>query len=349
MTLVFEPEPSEFMRSFVAAQVSGTPLMLRPWLLPSQIQGLAPRPLRRFVNQRCQDHGKGLLGFPFVELAASAWAGSKTDRRLHSRFVMRRLLGAWAARQSCVASAETIIAPSCAARALFAATPRAKKILLLDMPALRRLHEDLDSAAAKNSGSRYLHRYRAPDWTLVNQEVEWQLADEIHTRGRFVRELLLRSGIPKDKIYSVEAKEEKAIARHKPDDRTRVRVLLAGLASARHGTHELLSALQSRPWLQVYARSGEGSEPAAFFRHPQVQTATAASLSEVDAVLVPSFCETYLPELRQASASGVPVIATLRGAASLAATELFAELSPEIDSSLSRALDKLRSESLLRG
>jgi glycosyltransferase involved in cell wall biosynthesis len=288
------------------------------------------------------------MGYPLAELAARAWARTKTDRTLHARFVFRDLGGRWAAKQACLTRADTVIAPSCAARALFAAAPQAKKILLLDMPGLRALHDDLDLAAAHNARSVYLNRYRAPDWVLVNQEVEWQLADEIHVRGRFVQDLLIARGIPEDKIQFVPQRIEQPVARKEGRAGSQVRVLLAGLASARHGTHELLSALHERPWLEIYARSGEGCEPAEFVQHPRVHRATKESLAEVDAVVVPSFCETYLPELRQAKASGIPVIATLRGAAHLSANQLFAELSPKLGHSLPRALDKLRTTALKR-
>lgn len=335
------------MNAFVDQRPAEPQVLLRPWRLPAASLRFAPQRLRRFVRQRCQAEGHGIFGFPAVELAARAWAGTKTDRTLHARFVFRRVLGEWAARQSSLASADSIVAPSCAARAVFAAAPKAKKILLLDMPGLRTLHEDLDLAAALNASSAYLHRYRAPDWVLVNQEVEWQLADEIHVRGRFVRDLLMARGVPAQKIHFLSERSELPVGRKTRAEGAPVRVLLAGLASARYGTHELLSALQDRPWLEIFARSGEGCEPAAFVSHPRVFAATKESIAEVDAVIVPSFCETYLPELRLAKASGIPVIATVRGSAHMPASELFAELTPTLEHSLPLALDRLRSASLV--
>jgi hypothetical protein len=341
MIIAFEPEPSPLMRAFEGAQPEPVGRIIRPWRLPPGVRRLAPSPLQRFVTQRCQDVGIGLTGFPLVELAARAWAGSRTDRTLHSRFLFRRLLGQWAARQPGVPNADAIIAPSCAARYLFSAAPTARKILLLDMPGLRCLHDDLDLAATQHVNCAYLNRYRAPDWTVVDQEVEWQLADEIHVRGRFAHQLLLNQGVPAEKILLFEPAPPPPALREEARPDTDLHVLLAGLASARHGTNELLKVLDSRPWLQVYARAGEGCEPAEFVQHPRVHSATAGSLLQADAVLVPSFCETYLPELNLAAASGVPIIASLRGAGAVPREQLFAELPPRIEPALGKALDAL--------
>jgi hypothetical protein len=209
------------------------------------------------------------------------------------------------------------------------------------MPGLRCLHDDLDLAAAQHRHCAYLNRYRAPDWTIVDQEVEWQLADEIHVRGRFARQLLLNQGVPAEKIVLLESPVQSPLLRESSKTRAKLHVLLAGLASARHGTNEILRALEFRPWLEVYARAGEGTEPADFMEHPQVHHSDPNTLAQVDALLVPSFCETYLPELRLAAASGIPIIASLRGAAAIPHQELFAELPPMIEPGLGSALDAL--------
>ena len=69
--------------------------------------------------------------------------------------------------------------------------------------------------------------------------------------------------------------------------------------------------------------------------------AIRSCISQVDAVLAPSFGETYLPEVSQASASGIPIIASLRGAGAVPRDMLFAELPARIGSALGIALDAL--------
>lgn len=124
------------------------------------------------------------------------------------------------------------------------------------------------------------------------------------------------------------------------------RVLLAGLAAARHGTNEALAAIDARPQLTLLIRAGAGLEPAHLLAHPRVAVCTEAErrhLQGVSAVIAPSWCEAYLDEVALAAARGIPVIATRRGAGFAA---LAAEIPPGDDRALGHALDRVLATSV---
>ena len=128
----------------------------------------------------------------------------------------------------------------------------------------------------------------------------------------------------------------------------RKRVLLAGLAAARHGTMEALAAVAARPHVTLLVRPGEGMEPADLLAHPQVAVADDAQrrhLRGVDLVLAPAWCETYLAEVTTAAAVGVPVVATQRAAGWLtpvpdSASESALGLAPGDSQALGVAMDR---------
>ncbi len=334
--IVFEPEPSELIRAAVGTARGQT--WLRPWRLPQASEKLAPATLRRFVGLRAQEQGLALPGFTAAELAARAWAGSRSDRQLHSKFQLRTLASRWAARK--LGGASVVVAPSNAARAIFAQAHNARKVLIFDMPHLRGLHEDLDRERDRFPDCRFLARYRAPEWAIVDQEVELLLADEVWVRGFYLRDRLRLQGVADERLRVLPWPGQVIEARP-IESPGLLHVLLAGLAAARNGSNELYKALQARPWLRVHVRGGLGAEPAAFLQHPQVQAACATSLASVHAVVAPSLCEAYLADVSSAAASGLALIATHRGAGSVAPETLFRLLPTPIGDALGEALDAL--------
>ena len=339
-TIALLPEPSAWLERAIEKYTDSDVSILAPWALPNWAARIAPSPLKRFTVSRTASFGRGAMGFPALELAARAYSRGRRDRIFQSQFALRQASSVWASRTKGLNQAHRIIAPCLSARRLFANNGDAENVLLVDLPLFRTMHEDLDRAARANPSCEFLRRYRAPSWAIVEQESEIAMADRIVVRGRFAQQELIKLGVAPERITVVETS-------YAPIQPCRIRVpgelrvLLPGLAAARHGTAQLLGALQSRPWLRVALRPGEGSEPASLLRHPQVSIANAKTLAGVDAVIAPSLCEAYFPEVRVAAASGIPVIATMRGAGAVAHEELTIELPSDVERGLACALDAL--------
>jgi len=342
--IIVEPEPSNTIANFTypGARLH---LRLRPWRLPLTIGKLPFLGEQRFVRVRSTREGRALPGFVQAEMVARLWARGQTHRILHSKFVLRRWTEEWAARQSSLRQTSIVVAPSNTARSVFAAAPDAKKILIIDLPLLRRLHEDLRAAAVKYPLARYLGRYRAPNWAIVNQEVEWELADEIFVRGQFAREELKRAGVDASKIRILPGLPPSPRLRHTVSKAPgAVHVLLAGLAAARNGTHSIVYALEQLPWLHVHLRVGEGCEPQRLLRHSRVipfSKRNDSSLEAMDAVVAPSLCESYHPELALAYGLGIPMIATPQGSGQIPTESLHSVLNPDNEHALCTALERL--------
>lgn len=333
-------EPSAWAEIATAHEPAAGLVRLAPWALPAWAKQYAPGPLRRFASIRSGSHGIPAPGFAGLELAARIYSRGERDRLFDSQFVLRQTSSLWAARRPEVANAERLYAPSLSARRLFTSNQRAEKILLLDLPLLRAMHEDLDSAAAKHPSCAFLRRYRAPGWAIVEQECEIAMADTIIVRGRYARQILVGLGVP-DRRIIVQPMPVAAVPACTERVPGQLRVLLAGLAAARHGTQEVLAVLATRPWLRVYVRAGEGAEPRELLEHPQVLRAGVDCLAQVDAVLAPSLAEAYHHDVHVAAASGIPVIATLRGAGSVPHDWLTIELPSSVQRGLACALDAL--------
>jgi len=212
-----------------------------------------------------------------------------------------------------------VIAPSLAARSVFAAAPPGcLKILVEDLPSFRQLHADLDLAALAHPDCRFLRRYRAPARLVARQEAERVLADALLVRGRFAAEQ--RSGAGKPILPLPLPSVELARSSHAPGARRRV--LLAGLATARNGSMEALQA--AGDW-ELLVRPGEGMEPADLLSRPNVRAARPseiASLEGIDLVIAPAWCESHPEELRRAAAARIPAVATHRSAGWLDVTEI---------------------------
>jgi hypothetical protein len=343
MIVLCAPEPELKALDIQHALDLSCDLVLAPWRLPSQTPTWGT--IARFVHARKQvgENLRGLPGYPLAELAIRAWARGQTPRMLGGRFALRRALSHWFARcASRLDSTNVIIAPSLAARRVFASRPRSHKILWLDFPCLRQLHYDLNEHAKRHPESRYLHRYRAPDHVVIDQEVEWELADAIVVRGAYAWECLLRSGVPEEKLIKLKPRQSFAPPMEQGTMRSPsgyIHIALAGIAGARHGGYELLKLLDSRPCLVAHLRFGEGSEPSALAQHPQVLPISDSSWEQIDALVALSCCEGYFSEIARAQALGLPIIGT-REALAWAKADRIVDLNDS--ETLARAVDSLR-------
>ena len=232
-----------------------------------------------------------------------------------------------------------MIAPSGAGQRCFAVAAErgARRILLEDLPGLRQLQDDLDRAAAAHPDCRFLRRYRAPLNVVARQEAEWALADQFLIRGHFAAATRRRAGIDAARLVPwlppTDGARATDHAGRGTDDadratghagcgawRRRRRILLAGLAAARHGTAEALALLRARDSIELVVRAGEGFEPLELASHPRAILHPAGPAGErdllrgVDLVIAPSWCEAYPPELARAARRGLPIIATGRAA-----------------------------------
>jgi hypothetical protein len=319
--------------------LAGEPVhLVAPWALADRAAWRAAArrvdfARRRLVPARPDLTGAGRAawpGWPLAELALSAWIGGRADRRLRALFWRRAAVDQLAARGLAGRrDLRAVVAPSGAALRCFALAARrgARRILLEDLPGLRQLQADLDRAAAAHPDCRFLRRYRAPLSVVARQEAEWALADHQLVRGHFARQVRAAAGLAPARLAAWPAvldargpatsgigPARSAAARGTP---RAPRVLLAGLAAARHGTAEALALLEARPDVELALRAGEGFEPAALARHPRVAARDGAAgdpLDGVDLVIAPSWCESYPAELALAAARGIPIVATRRAA-----------------------------------
>lgn len=333
--------------------------VLAPWAVAGPMPAWAPARLRAFRARRAQATAAlvgmritPVPGWQLGESALRAWAGARTDRTLAARFAVRALVDHMAARwvERMGPEVTAVVAPSCAAWRTFAAAARRgiPTFLVEDLPGIRALHADLDAAALVHPQCAFLRRYRAGRGAMVRQEAERVLADHVMVRGRHARAQHEHAGRPPGRIIDLVLDlvlPEPAASGHPPAGRSGradgARVLLAGLAAARHGTVEALAAIDARPHITLLIRAGEGLEPAALRAHPRVAVGTEAErrhLHGVDVVIAPSWCEAYLPEVAQAAARGVPVIATGRGAGFVTPA---VEIAPGDVGALGAALDRV--------
>jgi hypothetical protein len=258
-----------------------------------------------------------LFSPPFVHVAGRAigklWARSRTDRRMLVRFARRavvdRLAALWLPRD-----ARVVVAPSCGAERVFAVAKQrgCETVLVHDLPCLRELHEDLDTASRRYRDSKFLRRYRAPRRTVVRQETERVLADRVLVNGACAENILAARGIAKERMQRL-VETTPSLAPRARRTVAAPALLLAGLAAARNGTHEALSAIDGRPDLTLLVRPGEGTEPLGLSSHPRVRAASKRvleTLEGIDGVLAPAWCESYPREVRLALAAGIPVIGT---------------------------------------
>lgn len=362
MIAIIAPEPAPWLGPAVEAAAALGPVWLfAPFALPAP-PPLLPGRLRAAWKRRqlaLAAHVQTVPGWPAFEVALRRWAHGRADRLIRSRMLARRLVDALAAR-ALPEGVKAVIAPSSSARRTFSAALQRKalRVLVADMPLLRQLHADLDLAARARPASRFLLRHRASAREVAAQEMEQVLADRILVRGRFAAEVLATAGhaarvapvealgaVLRGEAVASDARPQPAPALSRGTPR---RVLLAGLATARNGSFEALAALERSPDVTLLVRTGEGLEPADLLQRPRVQVATEAerkSLEGVEAVLAPTWCESYPEEVTLAAARGIPVFATARAAGWLALERIGVELEPGDVDGLVRALQGERARS----
>jgi hypothetical protein len=331
---IVAPEPAPWLVPVIEVALAAGPVrVLAPWATRAALPGWLPARLRAFWQRRALivdglDAPVTLPGWALGEGALRAWAGARADRKLAARFGLRAAVDHMAARWLATRgrSVRVLVAPSCAAQHGFAAVAQqgGAGFLIEDLPDIRGLHADLDAAARVHPGCAFLRRYRASRAVIVRQEAERALAGTLLVRGLYARRERERMGHELARVLALpgarDAGAAGAGAHAGPQTGAgagRKRVLLAGLAAARHGTVEALAAVAARPHLTLLVRPGEGMEPANLLAHPQVAVAGPEQrrhLRDVDLVLAPAWCETYLDEVATAATLGVAVVATPRAA-----------------------------------
>ncbi len=366
---IVAPEPVSWLGPLarIAASIGPTRIFA-PWSLRlSAVSHKVPAGVRDFLARRAlplaavpglePDRDATIAAVPgwtLGEAALRVWASGRADRALRARFALRRAVDALAAPWLRRLAPSIVIAPSCAAQRGFAAARdmASTTFLLEDLPWLRELHRDLDVAARSHPGCAFLRRFRAPGLVLARQEAERVLADHLIVRSQHARGQRQAAGFPAGRIIDFDwaappAGAPRASRPRRRATRPRLRVLLAGLAAARHGTVEALAAIADRPEIELVVRAGEGMEPGGLLGHPRVSRGTPASwqsLDGIDAVIAPSWCEAHLPEVALAARAGLPVIATARAAGFTIPTR---EIPPGDPEALGRALDAIADGSVI--
>jgi hypothetical protein len=286
--------------------------------LPARFRSALERRVSRSLGDQVSISAPGAqrMAWLGVDFAVGVWAGDDVGRRLAARFTKRRWIDALAART--VRHASVVVAPSGAAELVFAAAPAScSKVLVYDLPCLRRLHQDLDAAAAVHPDARFLRRFRAPAREVARQEAERVLANRILVRGDYARQALVEDGAPVEHVGALPDRQARAIATPTARAPRGPRILLAGGGAARGGSYEALAALDQLPDATLVVSPGEGREPASLMQHPRVCASTAEerdALHGIDVVIAPAWCESYPAEVSLARAAGVPVVATAQAA-----------------------------------
>lgn len=250
--------------------------------------------------------------------ATTLWAQGRADRRLVARFWLRHAVDRRAARRVSPTT-RAVFASSCSAQRTFAAARRVNAaircVLVEDLPDLRRLHADLDRAAAAHPEARFLRRYRARRSEVIRQQAERVLANTIIVRSTYAYRCRIEDGVTPERLLRLDASPPFG-PRRPPNTRAPV-ILLAGLASARAGLFETLELLDHIPGARLVLRVGEGLEPVGALDRPNVRAGTTTEIRDldgIDIVVAPSWCEAELPQLAVAALRGLPIVATTRAA-----------------------------------
>lgn len=223
-----------------------------------------------------------------------------------------------------------VIAPSLAALEAFrlARSIGARCTLVLDLPHLDGLHEDLDAAHARWPDCAFLQNHRAAPALLERQALEWSLADRVLVRSRFAA----RGHRDARPLPAGPASVQAATAGP-------LTIRLAGLATGRAGAAEALAAIAQLPGARLSVRLGEGAWPAALHGHPQVIGPAACH-----AVWAPSWVETGAAEVAAAERAGLPIIATAPAAGWTTATLVArGDVAGLVDATLRFGRDPVRS------
>lgn len=322
MLAIVAPEPVDWLAPLCDELASSGQAIrvFAPWAVRGRAPGFFPAAIARFWERRVLAQAAYAQPAWLVgDALLRAWSGTNVERVMRARVWRRRAADRLAARWL-PDDAVLVIAPALGARQTLArAQSRGQRTALVeDLPSLRELHADLDLAAARWPDCRFLRRFRAPaDW-VAEQEAERVLADVLLVRSAFA-ERLRRGHHPRVVGLRPRAEVGVRVAIQSPP-RT---VLLAGTAAARHGSNEILAALEKRSDVTLLVHPGEGMEPTDLLQRSKIRAATLAersTLAGVDCVVAPALCESHLPQLARAAALGVPIVATDRAAGFVDAT-----------------------------
>jgi hypothetical protein len=257
-----------------------------------------------------------------VRMAVRAWARGRADRLIRGDFAVRSLAGALAAAPP-RARTTRIYAASLTARHAFSLAARGgpgERILVEDLPDLRRLQADLDAGAAALPQSQFLRRFRADREVLVRQEAERALATHLVVRTAFARRCRIDAGFDPARITVLATIDRDAVSPRPSSDDGPPLVLLAGPAVARNGIFEALALAEALPDIVLGVQPSEGMEPTGVLRRRNVRVATPTELSQlagVAVVIAPAWCETGTDHVARARCAGVPAVATDRAGGTL--------------------------------
>ncbi|MEM6293366.1 MAG: hypothetical protein AAGA54_18985 [Myxococcota bacterium] len=304
---IVAPEPVDWLAPLVA-QLEGAydVEVFAPWALPDRL----PRVARRvgFVRRRLGYAG-GRAWFTAAELAARAYARGKAAPTFAARFQLRAMAGyAAAAHLARRRTPAVVIAPSFAARRVFAATPDSRHLLLEDQPDLDGLVDGLDALARQHPQAAFLNNHRPRFTDHVAQRAERWQADAIAVRGRVAAARLADRG-PVLRLPTTAP----TVDADGGDT-----VLFAGPLLARGGAMHLPALLRAMPALKIRAQRVDVVEPVSLAEHPRVELSSAPSLQGVAAVLSLGSLESHPRAVARALAAGLPVVGTKASTGALA-------------------------------
>ncbi|MBL8924291.1 MAG: hypothetical protein JNJ54_35915 [Myxococcaceae bacterium] len=291
MKLVIAPEPAPWVAPLLESMNCADVALVAPWA-SGAIAGLRPLTLPGWRVLRAVGRRAGAVLGGGADLALGLRIRQAVDEAVAA--LLPRTVRA-------------VFAPSIGAHRVFARTPRAEHVLLMDLPVLRQLHADLDDAAEVLPRATFLENYRAPRALLVRQEEELVLASRVLVTSRYARQRLRSRGVPPARlgVLSMPARAlQLTPAPASPN------VLLAGTTASRCGLELALEAIEQTRELVLWARRGPGSSAAAL-RHPRLRLVEGAP-PPVRCVVAPSWVEAHAPEAAAAVAVGVPLLATER-------------------------------------
>lgn len=282
MRLVIAPEPAVWVEPLIESLPRGETVVLAPWRQSPR----AWRVARGLSRRTAMAVGNG------ADLALS--------------LELRRAFDALVATQT-LAHVTHVFAPSLAALRVFAKARHAERVLLLDLPLLRHLHADLDTAALAVPTAPFLQNYRAKTSFVVRQEEELVLSTRVLVTSRLTRQRLRKRGLAPERLDVLPMPPRARALISEPDSPN---VLLAGTTASRFGLEVALAAMEPLPHVVLWARRGPGSsEP--MLRHPRLRLFEGPP-PPVRAVIAPAWVESFAAETEAAAAANLPVIATDR-------------------------------------
>lgn len=332
---ILAPEPAPWVTELLRSDWGAETVVYAPWALPEfPLTAALPQSLRAALRRRSVGMRgvKFVPGFPLLDAMVRRRNAATS---LTWRLWLRRLLDEWVARQV-VSAVDEVIAPSLCALRTFAAAPKARRLLIEDLPGLRQLHADLDTASRGLPQCRFLSNFRAADDFVIRQEQEYVLASQVRVQSRFAVERVLRAGVEEAKVERSLPTEPRPAPTLAFDPGSPF-VLLAGTTATRFGLEVALEAVRQHSELTLLCRPGEGSCAATAVPQPQLRPVPSA-IPAIRAVLAPAWVECSPPEVNAAVSAGVPIIATRRALGWHAPSDRVFEVPPGDAAAISRAV-----------